>query len=93
MKVEVIHTAGCPNAEPILSFLRQRAGVALTETVAVPDTPMPARFAGSPTVLIEGINPFSTGHVEAAACALHPPTVPEIERAIAEPPLPRSSGC
>ena len=54
-------------------------------TVLVEDgRPVPAGFAGSPTVLIDGTNPFGGTPTEAPACALRPPTPDQIEAAILE---------
>jgi hypothetical protein len=44
--------------------------------------PVPDGFAGSPTVLIDGTNPFVGAPTEAAACALHPPTPDQVQTAI-----------
>jgi uncharacterized membrane protein YkvA (DUF1232 family) len=85
--VEVQYTAECPHAAPIIDRLHQiirtTAGRVTAANVIVEDgRPVPDRFAGSPTVLINGTNPFDGAPTEAPACALHPPTPDEVEAAI-----------
>ncbi len=83
MLVEVQATDACPNASPIIDRLRTLATVHLDLEVVVrrvvDDEPVPDGFAGSPTVLIDGVNLFAGSPTEAAACALHPPTVEQLE--------------
>lgn len=79
MDVEVLATADCPNAAVLIGHLARRADVELTVTVVSEHLPVPDGFAGSPTVLIDGVNPFDAKRVEAPACALHPPTVAQLE--------------
>ena len=43
---------------------------------------MPEQFAGSPTVLIDGRNPFAGEQSDALACALRIPTVDELRDAL-----------
>lgn len=79
MRVEVQHTDRCPNAGTLISYLRQRGDIELVLTLVNQDLPVPDDFAGSPTVLIDGVNPFARGRVAAPACALFPPTIAELE--------------
>lgn len=73
--VEILFTADCPNFEDLHSFLAAQPGVTVTTTEVDEDGPAPRGFAGSPTVLMDGTNPFGGRAVEAAACALSPPSV------------------
>ena len=61
MKIQVLHIADCPNWEslaPVLAELIQELGLSnLTPTFTLIRTPEDAakyRFAGSPTILIDG---------------------------------------
>lgn len=71
-------TRGCPHAAPLAAYLSGLSTVALSVTTIDGDDPAPTGFAGSPTILVEGINPFGTESVAHAACALHPPTVADL---------------
>ena len=79
MRVEVQYTDNCPNAITLISHLRQRKDIELVLTRVAQNVGVPDDFAGSPTVLIDGTNPFAGGRVDAPACALFPPTVAELE--------------
>jgi hypothetical protein len=85
--VEVQYTVGCPNAAAIMRRLKElahrRGDLTLTLVEVAPGRPVPAGFAGSPTVLIDGTNPFGGAPTDAAACTLRPPTVDQVERAAA----------
>ncbi len=76
--VEIMFTADCPNVEELQSYLAAQHGVTVTATFVEGDGPAPPGFAGSPTVLMNGSNPFGGRAVEAAACALSPPTVRDV---------------
>lgn len=86
--VEIHYTAECPNAGPIIDRARQiaeaSAGEVVVATILVEEgRPVPAEFAGSPTILINGANPFEGDPTEAPACALRPPTPDQVASAIA----------
>lgn len=85
MNVEVQYTTDCPNARPVLQRLKElahdRADITLT-IVRVAAVHTPEGFAGSPTVLIDGENPFGGVPLDAPACALHPVTVDQVEAAV-----------
>lgn len=87
VSVELLITPGCPNAAPLADFLSGLARVTLLVTTVDSDGPMPAGFAGSPTVLVEGANPFSQETVADAACALHPPTVDDLRQVLEPEPV------
>jgi hypothetical protein len=86
MRLEIQYTADCPNARPILQRVKelahQRTELTMTVTLVDIDHPVPLGFAGSPTVLIDGSNPFAGEPTGAAACALRPPTADQVEAAI-----------
>ncbi len=77
MRVTVLHVAGCPGA----AVLRERLGVVLAgrvdvtvEMQEVADAAEAVRrgMAGSPTILLDGVDPFLQGHHEAGfACRLY----------------------
>ncbi len=86
MNVEVQYTADCPNALPVLqrvkAISRGRADVTLTIVFIDATDEVPKGFAGSPTVLIDGENPFGGVPTDAPACAIRPPTPDQVEAAI-----------
>lgn len=86
MNVEVQYTPDCANVRPVLQRLEQLAALREDLTLTVvridPADPIPAGFAGSPTVLIDGQNRFEGVPTDAAACALHPPTAAQVEDAL-----------
>ena len=90
MRIEIQHTADCPNARPVLQRVKElvhhRANLTLTITLVEVGQPVPQGFAGSPTVLLDGSNPFDGAPTEAPACALHPPTPEQVEAAILAAP-------
>ena len=87
--VEVQYTAGCPSAAAIMQRMKElaqaRADLTLALVEVEPGRPVPRGFAGSPTVLIDGTNHFGGAPLDAPACALHPPTVDQVEAATAPP--------
>lgn len=78
VEVEILVTTGCPNLAELHSYLAAQSGVNVTITELEEAAPIPSGFAGSPTVLIDGTNPFGGHAVDAAACALSPPTVVDV---------------
>jgi hypothetical protein len=86
MRVEVQYTVDCPNARAIIRRMKElaaaRTDLRLTLTQVELDGPVPAGFTGSPTVLLDGKNPFAAAPIDAPACALHPPTPDQVEAAI-----------
>ena len=88
MIIEVQFTADCPNAAPILNLLSAAASERPELTVtAIPvgyDEPPPNGFAGSPTVLVDGVNPFRGDLAESAACAMHPPSIEQVNALLDE---------
>ena len=86
MIIEIQHTADCPNADLIVNRAHEvastRPDVAVSTVLVEAGRPVPEGFAGSPTVLIDGFNPFGGAPAEAPACALRPPTPDQVEAAI-----------
>jgi hypothetical protein len=60
MKLEVMHVPDCPNLPPMLARLGQVTDLPITTRVIETDTAA-ARYgmAGSPTLLIDGVDPFA----------------------------------
>ena len=62
MKLEVLHVPDCPNLPPMLERLSEVTHLPITTRII--DNEVDAeRFgmAGSPTLLIDGVDPFATG--------------------------------
>lgn len=58
--LEVLHVADCPNLEPMLERLRQVTGAPVTTREVINDAQAAALgMAGSPTLLINGVDPFA----------------------------------
>lgn len=60
MKLEVLHVPDCPNLPPLLERLAEVSDLPVTTRVIDTDADA-ARFgmAGSPTLLIDGVDPFT----------------------------------
>lgn len=71
--VEILFTAGCPNVDELRTYLAGQPGMNVTAVEIPEEGPVPDGFAGSPTVLIDGSNPFRGEPVDSPACALSPP--------------------
>lgn len=78
MDIEVMHTSGCPNVADLIDHLARR-DLTVTVTVVASEEPVPGKFSGSPTVLVDGENPFGGEQTSAPACALYPPTIEQID--------------
>ena len=76
MRVQVLHVPGCPNAAVLTDRLLQlAAGHASIERHLVHDLAEAARLGmnGSPTLLIDGADPFSRpGLRPSMSCRLYP---------------------
>ena len=74
MKIEVLHVADCPNLRPLLVQLREVTALPITTRVIDSDREA-AQFgmAGSPTLLIDGVDPFAPpGQGDSSvSCRLH----------------------
>lgn len=86
MKVEIQFTKDCPNAAPVVQRVKriahERSDVYPMLTLVADAGPMPEGFAGSPTVLIDGKNPFVGVAVDGPACALRPLTADQVQQAL-----------
>lgn len=73
-KLEVLHVPDCPNLAPMLDRLRQATDLAVTtREISSAAEAASAGMAGSPTLLINGIDPFATQSQSAFAvsCRLY----------------------
>ncbi|MFC5262052.1 alkylmercury lyase family protein [Kribbella qitaiheensis] len=62
MKLEVLHVPDCPNLPPMLERLTEVTDLPVTTRVIDNDTDAERLgMAGSPTLLIDGVDPFTTG--------------------------------
>lgn len=82
LDIEVQYVADCPNLPVLLERLTAvtcgHVDIRLREVN--PDTPLPAGFSGSPTLLINGQNPYgSADPVAGVTCTLHIPSVSELK--------------
>lgn len=77
MQIVIRHTEGCPHVDMVESRTRQavvRLGIeaeiesALVRTVADAEE---MRFVGSPTILIDGKDPFADNDTPALACRIY----------------------
>ena len=60
-RLEVLHIPDCPNLPLLLDRLRQATDLAVTtREVRTADEATAAGMAGSPTLLIDGVDPFGT---------------------------------
>lgn len=79
MDVRLLVVPGCPNTEPVLAALRQvlgelGAGEIPVRTVVVETAAEALRlgFPGSPTVLVDGVDPFAEpGRAPGLACRVY----------------------
>ena len=83
--IEVQYVAACPNLPVLLERLEAvtcgRVDIRLREVD--PDAHLPAGFSGSPTVLINGQNPYGSADPDAGVtCTLHIPSVSELKLAL-----------
>lgn len=68
MKVELLWFPGCPNWQETDRRLREALALAGADTeirlieVSTPDDAERLRFRGSPTVLVDGTDPFADDH-------------------------------
>lgn len=70
MDISILVIEGCPHAAPAAERLQEALDVAglddvvfTTEVVGVGDDPIPAVFGGSPTFVIDGVDPFAGADV------------------------------
>lgn len=90
MDVELLYFEGCPNwkiaAERLDAVAAQHDVVVRRRIVDTPEEAEAAQFRGSPTILIDGVDPFATGEEPfGLACRLYqtpegPAGCPSIEQ-------------
>lgn len=83
--LEVLCVPDCPNLPVLLERLEAATSgsTPIRTTVLDPGSPAPAGFAGSPTLLIDGVNPFGeAGAADASACALTVPSPAQLKEAL-----------
>lgn len=96
MRIELLYFEGCPHwrtADERLSALDARLGVEVSRRVVASTEEAEAlRFAGSPTILVDGRDPFPAGEMPLGlSCRLYPtsdgpagaPTVAQLESVLA----------
>lgn len=79
-RAQVLVVEDCPNADLTVRRLRQAldhhgaADVEIEVLVITPGSAPPDGFAGSPTILLDGVDPFAPAadRVAAPACRLYP---------------------
>lgn len=60
--IEVLHVPDCPNLIPMLDRLREVTDIPATTREVTTDAEAAARgMTGSPTLLINGVDPFALG--------------------------------
>lgn len=99
MKLEVLHIPDCPNLPPLLRRLAEVTDLPITTRVILNDSAAVALgMAGSPTLLIDGVDPFAPDDCECGlSCRLYrdqdgqlvpAPSVEQLRNAINSPPTP-----
>ena len=97
LMITVLSVPECPNARLLSERIAVAAvGLPLTmRTIVVPDEPTAAQWgmAGSPTMLIDGTDPFADGSAASISCRLYrdsrgglcgAPSVVDLERVLRE---------
>lgn len=79
--IEVLFVENCPNLPILLSRIEAvTCGRANVRTTRVDmGGPVPPAFAGSPTMLVDGQNPFHGPSVTSVSCALQIPSIEELK--------------
>lgn len=74
MKIELLYFGGCPGAPEALAAIKRVVAEAELEADVVPidvgDAAHPG-FSGSPTVLVDGEDPFPATRTDAISCRLY----------------------
>lgn len=83
MRLEVLHVPDCPNLLPLLERLAQVTDLPInTRMIESPADAERFGMAGSPSLLIDGQNPFAIGAVPSLACRLSVPSTKQLREAI-----------
>lgn len=78
MRLQILQVPGCPNAVVLEGRIRQAAGdrpVTLEivhRVIGDADQATAAGMTGSPTLLIDGRDPFESGQAPSLSCRLYP---------------------
>lgn len=107
MKLEILHVPDCPNVAVLEHRLREATtGEAVTLSITHrvidnPDQAAAAGMTGSPTLLVDGRDPFATaGNAPSLSCRLYPgedgrlegaPSVIALRAALLDPHSPHPS--
>lgn len=82
-EITVLHVEDCPHVPVVLERLAAvTCGDASIQTVQVDPDVLPAEFAGSPTVLVDGRNLAGAARTASASCIVTVPTIEELKRAL-----------
>ena len=96
MKLEVLHVADCPNLRPILDRLAEATDLSVATVKVATDAEAAALgMNGSPTLLVDGIDPFASADqgFSGVSCRLYrdeagritgAPSVEQLRDAVAE---------
>lgn len=80
-EIEVLFVEDCPNFPILLARIEAvtygRANVRTTRVDL--GGPVPTAFAGSPTMLVDGRNPFGGPRVTSVSCVLRIPSIEELK--------------
>lgn len=76
MRLEVLHVADCPNTavltERLAILIARRSDVTLVHRLIRDEAAALAHgMTGSPTLLVDGIDPFAAGHPASLSCRLY----------------------
>ena len=72
MTLEVLHVPDCPNLAPMLERLAEVTDLpVVTREIRSEDDAVEVGMAGSPTLLIDGVDPFSFAASAGLACRLY----------------------
>ncbi|WP_406055421.1 alkylmercury lyase family protein [Kribbella sp. NBC_00889] len=83
MRLEVLHVPDCPNLLPLLERLAQVTDLPIsTRMIESPADAERFGMAGSPTLLIDGQNPFAMGATPSLACRLSVPSTKQLREAV-----------
>ena len=85
MTFTVLHVADCPHVPTLVARIHQAAGpdAAITMTVVnTEDEAIAAGMHGSPTLFIDGRDPFPADASPSISCALAIPTTEQIGKAM-----------
>jgi hypothetical protein len=87
MKLQILHVPDCPNLAPLEAGLGEallgRQDVEITRReVSTVEEAVATGMAGSPTLLVDGIDPFATaGRAPSLSCRLYRDTTGRVEGA------------